>query len=278
MPIGVHFYGTLQHCLFKQLLNQDFVTDKNSSEAIANEQVLLKSLCTPDQLGDIIYDSLSLNQSYAVAEAVYQALKDSTPPYCGIPPCDSAPRQEFQRRVINIGAATASAMQSSWHHTQAVNAAAQEKANGLAPAPVPSAPAGPIMTSARYPRAPVQIHAPDVFYSVAAGLLNYASGICDAYWRCHALDCNTPEEVLEKRASGCCGTLHPLLNAIHKPLAVAKSEYLLARSLSPSMAASDPYNIGLLLTCLWYEQDTVKSAPSGCNLNATVPLPSVAGG
>ncbi len=65
-------------------------------------------------------------------------------------------------------------------YPQAVNTAAQEKANGLAPAPVPSAPADLIMTSARYPRAPVQIDAPDVFYSVAAGLLSYASGICGA--------------------------------------------------------------------------------------------------
>ncbi|BDA43906.1 hypothetical protein COCOBI_05-0890 [Coccomyxa sp. Obi] len=281
---------------------QGFATDKNSSEATTNEQLLLKNLCTPNQLGDIIYASLSQNQSYAVAEAVYQALKDSTPPYCGVPACDPAPQQEFQRHAINIGAATASAMQSAWRHTQAVNEAAQKKANGLAPAPFPSAPAVPLMTSARCPEVLVQIDAPDVFYSVAAGLLNYASGICDAYWRCHALDCSTPEETLEKRASGCCGTLHPLLDAIHnyqvnvgwqelmrrfcdgcaprpvRPLAVAKSEYLLARSLSPGMVASDPYNIGLLLTCLWYEQDTVTSAPSGCNLSATVHSPSVVGG
>ena len=38
----------------------------------------------------------------------------------------------------------------------------------------------------------------------------------DGYWRCHALDCNRPLDVLNKRAGACCGVVAPLVRGINR--------------------------------------------------------------
>lgn len=42
------------------------------------------------------------------------------------------------------------------------------------------------------------------------------SGSADGNWRCHTGDCNTPTQVMNKRASTCCNLLTPLLQAIDR--------------------------------------------------------------
>jgi hypothetical protein len=42
----------------------------------------------------------------------------------------------------------------------------------------------------------------------------------DAQWRCHVSDCNTPEQVMNKRADTCCFVISPLLQAIDRSVAL----------------------------------------------------------
>lgn len=71
-----------------------------------NVQLLLSNQNRTDQLGGILQNSISQNQSYAVAEAVRFALL----PYSDYNAADPANAPAYNMLAANIGAATAYAM------------------------------------------------------------------------------------------------------------------------------------------------------------------------
>ena len=46
--------------------------------------------------------------------------------------------------------------------------------------------------------------------------LQDCSACADADWHCHSMDCDLPEEVVEKRTGVCCPTVSPMLTAISR--------------------------------------------------------------
>lgn len=52
--------------------------------------------------------------------------------------------------------------------------------------------------------------------AIHAACCNMRLRCADANWRCHVLDCNTAEDIVQKRAGACCSSVSPMLSAISR--------------------------------------------------------------
>ncbi|EIE25708.1 hypothetical protein COCSUDRAFT_64791 [Coccomyxa subellipsoidea C-169] len=236
-----------------------------SVQASRNLQLLLQNQNSSNLLGAILLNSVSNNQSYAVAEAVrFALLPDSSGG-----PKDTSRTPGYDTLAANIGAATAYAM----HY------AAQQEFGGLPGSPQPPSTGGTILQSDHDASILVKPNASDIFFAVAAGAVGAVSSSCDGNWRCHTSDCNTPLAVMNKRVYICCGVVAPLMRGVDRrasviplvsQLALLGESTLLGDALSPAAMAEDLYNLAFLERCLWFPYDArIKQAPANCNANSS---------
>ncbi|CAL5218939.1 g689 [Coccomyxa viridis] len=203
---------------------------------------------TPATLGAIFYNSIGQNQSHEVMRWLMRPTSDNT---VAVP---SANVTDFNRVSSDLGAAIAYAMayayQNTTNETEIIG---------------PPQGTGIVLRSGIDPLVSVKPSATDVFYVAASALMGVVFSGCDANWRCHVLDCNTPEDIVQKRAGACCSSVSPMLQ-----LHLSGTDYLIDDAVPAYVQAQNPTVLEFLSRCNRVDfGDTSQLGMSACNTNAS---------
>ncbi|CAK0779336.1 hypothetical protein CVIRNUC_004747 [Coccomyxa viridis] len=218
--------------------------------------IIQQTIDFPQRLGTIFYNSISQNQSYGVADALRWMLRPVGTPVYAAP---STNMTEYDRVSASLGATIAYAMNYAYH----------ARANLTIDAP-PNA-SNTILRSSTDPLVQVKPNSRDVFFVAAAALMGAVFHGCDADWHCHSMDCDLPEEVVEKRTGVCCPTVSPMLTAISRQLLLLNLEYLVDAALPASVQAAAPTTLEFLARCNRISSggEPAQISMSACNINAS---------